>query len=229
MTCKNQRNVKKAPLPERHFTRFEEGMHAVTHGLGALLGIFALILLCIKSADDTYALFSSIIYGISLIFLYAASGSFHATGIFYRDGKTSRFREFTMKCDHSLIYFLILGTYTPACISAMRNTAGYIVFSIVGACCLLGAILNIINVDRFLKISLILYVVSGWTIGAALYPYYLAVGAGGILYLLLGGVAYTVGIFFYKARHKIYMHTVWHLFVLLGSILHFFMVYLYCI
>ena len=111
----------------------------------------------------------------------------------------------------------------------MGGVVGYTVFGVVLACCLVGIILNVIDVERFMKVSLALYVIAGWTIALAIKPYYAAVGTGGIILLVLGGVAYTVGIFFYKAKNTKYMHIIWHFFVLLGSIMHFLMVYLYCI
>lgn len=212
----------------REFTRLEETVHAVTHGAGAILGIVGLIFLVIKASTAT-ALLSSVIFGISLILLYAASGTFHASCAIWGTQKPSRFRDFTEKCDHSLIYLLILGTYAPACLSAMGGTVGYLLFALVATCCVLGFVLNVINVKRFSKVSMVLYVISGWTIAAAIYPYYQAVGIGGIALLLAGGVSYTVGLLFYRARHIPYLHIVWHALVLLGSVLHFFMVYFYCI
>ena len=212
----------------REFTRLEETVHAVTHGTGAILGIIGLIFLVIKASTAT-ALLSSVIFGISLILLYAASGTFHASCAVWGTHKPSRFRDFTEKCDHSLIYLLILGTYAPACLSAMGGTVGYLLFALVATCCVLGFVLNVINVKRFAKISMVLYVISGWTIAAAIYPYYRAVGVGGIALLLAGGVSYTVGLLFYRARHIPYLHIVWHALVLLGSVLHFLMVYFYCI
>ncbi len=212
----------------REFTRLEETVHAVTHGAGAILGIVGLIFLVIKASTAT-ALLSSVIFGISLILLYAASGTFHASCAIWGTQKPSRFRDFTEKCDHSLIYLLILGTYAPACLSAMGGTVGYLLFALVATCCVLGFVLNVINVKRFSKVSMVLYVISGWTIAAAIYPYYRAVGIGGIALLLAGGVSYTVGLLFYRARHIPYLHIVWHALVLLGSVLHFFMVYFYCI
>lgn len=212
----------------REFTRLEETVHAATHGAGAILGIIGLIFLVIKASTAT-ALLSSVIFGISLILLYAASGTFHASCAIWGTQKPSRFRDFTEKCDHSLIYLLILGTYAPACLSAMGGTVGYLLFALVATCCVLGFVLNVINVKRFSKVSMVLYVISGWTIAAAIYPYYRAVGIGGIALLLAGGVSYTVGLLFYRARHIPYLHIVWHALVLLGSVLHFFMVYFYCI
>ncbi len=220
----------KAPTPPpREYSRFEEITHAVTHGAGALLSAVGLVFLILKAAGDPIALVSAIVFGISLIVLYLASCAYHSSCVIFGETAPSRIRDLAMKCDHSLIYILILGTYTPACLAAMGGAVGIAVFAIVAAACLLGIVLNVIDVERFKRISLILYLVAGWTIAAAIYPYYTAVGPGGIACLLLGGAAYTVGVLFYRAKHIKYMHIVWHLFVLLGSIFHYFMVYSYCL
>ena len=215
---------------EREYYGYEEITHAVTHGLGALASVFALILLLIKvSGEGALTLFSTAVYGASLIILYSASCAYHSSCAVYGSTKPSPVRDFFMKCDHSMIFFLILGTYTPACLVSMRGKIGFSVFAIVASCCILGVIMNVISVERFYRVSQILYLVTGWTILVALYPYYNAIGAQGILFLVLGGVLYTVGVIFYKMQHTRNMHIIWHLFVLAGSVMHFFMVYLYCL
>ncbi len=228
-TANADKKVKDA-IPEREFSRFEEIAHSATHGGGALLSIAALVLLVLKAVSSgAAAIVGAVVFGAALIILYSASCAYHTSCAVYGSVRPSRVRDICMKCDHSLIYILILGTYTPACISGMGGAVGYTVFGVVLACCLVGITLNVIDVERFMKVSLALYVIAGWTIALAIKPYYTAVGTGGIVLLVLGGVAYTVGIFFYKAKNTKYMHIIWHLFVLLGSIMHFLMVYLYCI
>ena len=110
----------------------------------------------------------------------------------------------------------------------MGGTVGWLVFSVVGFCTIIGIILNCISVKKYSKICLFLYIVAGWTIAVALYPYYKAIGAMGILFLVLGGLLYTGGIFFYKKKTTPYMHAVWHVFVTLGSVMHYVMNYFYC-
>ena len=219
---------KAASKPVRPFTRPEEIAHAIIHGAGAVLGVIALILMLGK-ASSTAGLISAAVFGISLILLYAASGRFHAACAVKGMQSPSPFRDFAEKCDHSLIFLLILGTYTPACLAAMGGFVGYALFSLVGVCCVVGFVLNVINVQKFIRVSMVLYVIAGWAIAAAIYPYYLAVGFGGVAMLLAGGVSYTVGLLFYRARHIPYLHIVWHVLVLLGSVFHFFMVYNYCL
>ena len=224
MTTKKRRAHKEV----RPFTRPEEIAHAATHCFGAVLGIAALILM-IGKATTTAGLVSAVVFGVSLILLYAASGIFHASCAVWGKESPCRFRDFTEKCDHSLIFLLILGTYTPACLAAMGGVVGYALFALVGACCAVGFVLNVINVEKFFPVSLTLYVVSGWAIAAAVVPFYRAVGAGGVTMLLAGGVSYTVGLIFYGLRRIPDLHIIWHLLVLGGSVFHFFMVYSYCL
>ena len=218
-----------APL-EREYSRIEEWAHAVTHGIGALSGVGGLSLLIYKSVQSgTGAVISALIFGISLVLLYTASFSYHTSCALFGENTESKVRDFFMKCDHSIIYILILGTYAPACISGLGGTLGYLVLFAVGALCICGVVLNVIDVEKYKKISLSLYVITGWTIALVSVPYFRAVGARGFSLLVLGGVFYTVGIIFYKLKRIPYMHLVWHLFVIAGSLMHFFMVYFYCI
>jgi len=214
---------------EREFSRYEEVTHAITHAVGAVLGVLGLILLLIKASGAGFlSVFSASLYGASRIILYSASCAYHSSCAVYGSYKPSRVRDFFMKCDHSMIYFLILGTYTPACLASMGGFVGFTVFGVVAVCCILGVILNVIDVERFKKISLILYLVTGWTIVIALRPYYDAIGPRGIGFLVLGGILYTVGVIFYKMQNIRNMHIIWHFFVLAGSVMHYIMVYFYC-
>jgi len=214
----------------REYSRREEWSHALTHGIGALFGVGGLCLLICKSLQSgTSGIVSALIFGISIILLYTASFLYHTSSAVFGENTQSRVRDFFMKCDHSIIYILILGTYAPACISGLGGALGYLVLFAVGALCLCGVVLNVIDVEKYKKISLSLYVITGWTIALVSVPYFRAVGARGFSLLVLGGVFYTVGIIFYKLKRIPYMHLVWHLFVIAGSLMHFFMVYFYCI
>ncbi len=224
---------KKRTVPltaERDYSKFEEVAHAAIHGLGALLGVLGLVFLILKTARlSAIDVVSASIFGAALIILYSASCAYHTTCAIYGDHCECRLRDFCMKCDHSMIFVLILGTYTPACLSGMGGAVGWIIFGIVAACSLVGIALNVIDVERFKRISMVLYLVAGWTIAIASVPFYKAVGLGGFTFLLLGGLLYTIGVIFYKLRQIRYMHIVWHLFVLGGSVMHYFMIYLYCL
>lgn len=221
----------KKPLPHaRRYRPAEEVLHSLTHALGALLAVLGLVLLILRAAPlPPSATVGAIIFGVALILLYSASALYHGACARYGDDTVCPLRDFFMKCDHCMIYVLIAGTYAPACLYAMGGWVGWTVFGIVAACSTLGLVLNMIDVDRFGRVSLVLYLLTGWTIAAASVPYYRAVGPWGFGLLLLGGVLYTVGVFFYKRQRTPYMHVIWHLFVLGGSIAHFFMVYSFCL
>jgi len=201
----------------------EEKINALTHIISAILAAVGLILLVIKVSDmGALAIVSAALYGGSMVLLYAASSTYHLV----KNGTVAK--VFLQKFDHASIFLLITGTYIPGCWISMGGVVGWIVFSVVAACGIVGITLNCIDVKKFSKICLVLYIVAGWTIAAALYPYYKAIGGMGILFLVLGGLLYTGGIFFYKKKKTPYMHAVWHVFVTLGSVMHFIMVYFYC-
>ena len=111
----------------------------------------------------------------------------------------------------------------------MGGVIGWVIFGIVAACCVAGIALNIIDVGRFHKLSLVLYILTGWTIIVAAVPLYRAIGGVGFALIVLGGVLYTVGVIFFKMERVRYMHVIWHFFVIGGSLLHYLAVYLYCL
>lgn len=213
----------------RDFSKKEEVIHAVTHGAAALLAVPALVLLLLRAAPlGALAVVAAAIYGASLIILYSASCAYHAACARFGEHQASPVRDFFMKCDHSMIFLLIVGTYAPACLAAMGGAIGWVIFGIVAACCLLGITLNIIDVARFHKLSLVLYILTGWAIIVAAVPLFRAIGGIGFALIVLGGVLYTVGVIFFKMERVPYMHVLWHLFVIGGSLLHYIAVYLYC-
>ena len=203
----------------------EELWNAISHGIGTALSIAALILCVVKSAHTGSALsvVCSALYGSSLILLYLVSTLYHALG---RNGAKRVFRVL----DHCTIFVMILGTYLPVLLLAIGGAVGWIFFGIVAAAAILGITLNAIDVERFEKGSLYCYIAMGWIIVLAFKPLYDAVGLHAILWLIAGGVVYTVGAILYHigAKEK-YFHSVWHFFVLGGSICHFFAIYLYVI
>ena len=201
----------------------EEQINAATHIVSALLAVLGTVLLIVKTADlGALAVVSAVLYGSSMIILYSASSSYHLVA------NGTRAKIFLQKFDHASIFLLITGTYIPGCWISMGGVVGWLVFSLVAGCGIVGIVLNCIDVKRFSKICLFLYIVAGWTIAAALYPYYKAIGGWGIFFLVLGGLLYTGGIYFYKKKKTPYMHAVWHVFVTLASVMHYIMVYFYC-
>ncbi len=201
----------------------EEIINAVTHLISAALAVAGTALLAVKTADmGTLSIISALLYGFSMILLYSASSTYHLV----KNG--TRAKIFLQKFDHASIFLLITGTYIPGCWVSMGGWVGWTIFSIVAVCGIVGITLNCIDVKRFSKICLALYVVAGWTIAVASYPYYKAIGFWGFAFLVLGGLLYTGGIFFYRKKKTPYMHAVWHVFVTLGSVMHYIMIYFYC-
>ncbi len=204
----------------------EEIANAISHGVGSLLSIAATAVLIIYAAcfSDALAVVSSALYGATLIILYTNSTLYHSL-----TNKTAKkvFRIF----DHCSIFLLILGTYIPVSLSLMRNWIGWTLFGINMGCTVLGIVFNSINLEKATKISLILYIIMGWSVLLTAIPVFKVIfskGIGAFLLLLIGGISYTVGVVFYKSKKK-YMHFIWHLFVLMGSVLHYFFVLFYCI
>ena len=203
----------------------EEIMSAVTHGVGALLSIVALVLCVLFSAhnESTVGVISSIIYGITLIILYTMSTLYHSLAV------NNAKRVFRI-IDHCSIYLLIAGTYTPFTLITLPKPLGYYLFALVWGIAILGIVLNAINLKKYKIISFISYLVLGWVIVFCYKPLRDNLDYSGILLLVAGGVVYTLGSIFYGFGKNVkYFHSIFHLFVLLGSILHFFAILLYVI
>lgn len=201
----------------------EEIANAISHGVGAGLAIAGTVVLLVKAATIGTAIdvVSSALYGASLIITYLFSCIYHSLA--HNRGKKV-FQIF----DHCSIFLLIWGTYIPVCLSLLHNALGWVLFGIIGLFAVLGIVFNAINLEKWHKISLILYIVMGWLVVFTAKPVFSKIVPAGLVYLLVGGVCYTLGVIFFKLKIK-YMHFIWHLFVLAGSILHFFFIYLYVI
>ncbi|PNR99522.1 hemolysin D [Petrotoga miotherma DSM 10691] len=206
------------------FTTGEEIANAVIHGIGALLSIAALVLLVVFSAinGQPWSIFSSVIYGSSLIILYTSSTLYHS---FQRKKMKDLFEIF----DHSAIYILIAGTYTPFALITLSGRLGWIIFSVVWVLAAIGIIFKIFFVKRFRILSTILYIAMGWLVVFAMEPLVTNLDFWGVFWLVIGGILYTVGTIFYVWRKIPYHHALWHLIVLAGSICHFFSVFFYVI
>lgn len=204
------------------YPRREEVANAVTHGIGALLSVAALVLLIVFSSmkGTAWHVVSFTIYGISMLMLYSSSTLVHS----FKEGKWKDLFEFF---DHSSIYLYIAGTYTPFMLVAIRGPLGWTLFGVVWGIALLGVLFKAYFVKRFLFLSTLFYILMGWLIVIAWQPLTAAVPAAGINLLVIGGLMYTLGTIFYVWRAFPYHHAIWHLFVLAGSILHFFAIFLY--
>ncbi|WP_413377428.1 PAQR family membrane homeostasis protein TrhA [Paenibacillus taichungensis] len=204
------------------YSRREEVANAVTHGIGAALSVAALVLLIVFSSmkGTAWHVVSFTIYGITMLLLYTSSTLVHA----WKDGKVKDLFEIF---DHSSIYLFIAGSYTPLLFIAVRGTLGWTLFGVIWGIALFGVIFKAFFTKRFLFMSTIFYIAMGWLIVIAWQPLMATIPTGGIVLLVAGGLMYTLGTLFYVWRGFPYHHAIWHLFVLAGSILHFFMVLLY--
>lgn len=201
------------------YTLAEELISAISHGIGVLLSIAALVLCVVMAAKhgNTIGVVGSCIYGTTLIILYTMSTLYHS---FKQGSKVkSVFRIF----DHCSIFLLIFGSYTPIVLSAIGGALGWAMFGILLALTILGITLNSINLEKYKKISMICYLLMGWMVVFTLKPAIEAVTAKGMIILAIGGVIYTIGAIIYGVGKRVkYMHSLWHFFVLGGSIVQFF-------
>ena len=214
-------------LPD--YTKGEEILNSISHIIGGVFGITATVLCIVKSAMEGRAIsvVSGAIYGATMILLYSMSSIYHALP----PGSMSK-RVFQV-IDHCSIFLLIAGTYTPLTLCALRGysaSLGWVMFGVIWALAALGITLNAIDIKKFKKFSMICYLGMGWCVVLAAKPTILLLGPSGTAFLILGGVAYTIGAVLYAlGKKRRYIHSIFHLFVLIGSILHFFCIYLYVI
>ena len=208
---------------KRPQTRGEEIANTVSHGLGAVLAAAGAVPLAVRGilSGSAKAGFSLTAYGISLVLLYTASAVYHAV-------QNPEVKRRLRIMDHCSIFVLILGTYVPMSLLVVGGRTGWMLFLTNTTLAVIGITLNAIDLKRFDKVSLALYALMGWLVAAAMGAGVAALPPAGLALLTAGGVAYTAGIIFYKAKGK-YMHFVWHLFVLAGSILQYFCIARYCL
>ena len=204
------------------FSITEEIWHAITHGVGLALSIAGLAILVAYATlqGSALAIISSAIYGTTLIIMYGSSTLYHAI-------TDTEIKKIFQQFDHASIYFLIAGTYTPITLLTLGGAWGWSIFSVVWGAAIIGIFLKFAYPGRFEKLSLLLYLLMGWMIVIATEPLLSSMESGGLWLLLAGGLCYTVGIIFYIWDRLTFNHAIWHLFVLAGSILHYFMVLIY--
>ena len=200
----------------------EEIANSISHGIGAALSIAALVILVVFASrrGDTVRVVSLGIYGTTLIVMYLSSTLYHSFS-------NPRIKHFFRILDHSSIYLLIAGSYTPIVLVSMRGAWGWTIFGIVWTMAVCGIVAKIFLTGRYGIVSVILYIAMGWIIVLAIKPMIQSVPWKLFIWLLIGGLSYTFGIIFYAWEKMPYNHTVWHLFVLGGSIAHFIGILLY--
>lgn len=200
----------------------EEVMNAVTHGIGTLLAVAGLVLLTVLAYlhGDIWHIVSFSIYGTTLVLLYLASTLYHS----FTNEKVKRIFKIL---DHSAIYLLIAGTYTPFTLVPLHGVLGWTVFGVVWGLAIIGIVLKVFFAGRFNIVSTMCYLGMGWFIVVAIKPLLATVPALGMSWLFIGGLFYSLGSIFYLWKRIPYNHAIWHLFVLAGSVSHFIAVFFY--
>lgn len=204
---------------KRDPTKKEEVMNAITHGAGLGLAIAALVVLIVSAVahGTVWHVVGFTIYGSTLVILYLASTLYHS----FPRGKAKHIFRIL---DHSAIFLLIAGTYTPITLVLLKGALGWTLFGIVWGIAIAGIVFKAFFVQKYEVLSVILYLVMGWIIVIAIKPLLAAISTASLAFLISGGIFYTAGIAFYACQKLKYHHAVWHLFVLGGSTCHFFTV-----
>jgi hemolysin III len=202
----------------------EELAHSITHGVGTLAAVAGLVVLVVlaSATGDPWRIAACAVYAATLVVLYAASTLYHALS-------GTRARHVLRVIDHSAIFLLIAGTYTPFTLVLLRGPWGWTLFAIVWGLAAAGIAAKAVFGARWPVVSTVLYVAMGWTAVVAAKPLVAHVPAGAIGWLVAGGLAYTGGVAFYAWTRLRYSHAIWHLFVLAGSVCHYVAVVLYVV
>ncbi|WP_370089580.1 hemolysin III family protein [Ekhidna sp.] len=204
-------------MPEVHYTPAEERLNVLTHALGVVLSIVGLVAMLVRS-DDPVEIISSLVFGVSLIILYTASTLYHAA-------KAPHTRARLRIFDHAAIYILIAGTYTPVCMITLSETVGTTLLIVIWIVAICGVTLKLFFTGRFDRLSTIMYIAMGWIAIFAIKPLLSTMSTDGLLWLLSGGIFYTLGAILYSIRSLPMNHAVFHICVLGGSASHFIMIY----
>lgn len=206
----------------KYYPPLEEKLNIISHGLGFILSILALVLLILRAnkLGEIEHLVSFSIFGASMVLLYAAS-------TFYHSAKTHRLRMRLNILDHASIYILIAGTYTPFAIVTLNGTTGWTIFFVVWGMALTGVILKLFYTGKYQLLSTIMYVVMGWIIIFAIRPLWDNLSGEGLWWLFAGGISYTLGAILFMQNRIPFNHAIFHIFVLFGTFSHFIAIYYY--
>ena len=200
-------------------TIIEELINSITHGIGLVLSVigFAVLLALAIMQGTAWHIAGCTVFGLTLIFLYTASTLYHAL-------RSPRAKHIFKIVDHSAIYLLIAGTYTPFTLVNLRGIWGWTLFAIVWTLSAIGITLKIFHIDKFKILSTLVYVLMGWLGIIAIKPLFQVVPPTGLALLFAGGFFYTFGVVFFASKRIPYNHAIWHVFVMAGSICHYFAV-----
>ncbi len=206
----------------KYYSPIEEKINIISHGIGFILSIVALVLLVTHANlyGDVWHVVSFSIFGASLIILYAAS-------TFYHSAKKPRLRKRMKIIDHASIYVLIAGSYTPFTLVTLNSTIGWVIFGTSWGLALTGIILKLFFTGKYNLISTVMYILMGWVIILAIKPLINNLPFEGLLWLFAGGISYTIGAIIYSIKKIKFNHAIFHIFVLMGSFCHFISVFYY--
>jgi len=204
------------PNTERDQTPAEELANAITHGIGLLLSVACLSVGVVFAAlrHDPWIITSVSVYGAMLCLLYLSSTLYHSV-------QQAQAKRLWNVLDHSSIYLLIAGTYTPYTLGPLRGCWGWSLFGVIWGLTLIGIAFQALFIHRWRALSTLTYVLMGWMVVIAIYPLWKTIGLYGLMWIAVGGLCYTLGVTFYALKRIPYMHAIWHLFVLGGSVVHF--------
>ncbi|WP_188205637.1 PAQR family membrane homeostasis protein TrhA [Alkalibacillus aidingensis] len=207
-----------------NYSNKEEAVNALTHGLGAFLSIAGLVILIVFSSlnGNPWQVVSVTIYGVTMLMMYLSSTLVHSL-------PKGRAKEWFLFIDHSAIYLFIAGTYTPILLVLLRGPVGWTMFGVIWGVAILGIIFKVFFVNRFMIVSTLIYIFLGWFIVFVWKPLSAEMDLMGLIYLIIGGILYSVGSIFYMWRGFPYHHAVWHMFVVAGSAFHFFAILFYVV
>lgn len=206
------------------YTLGEEIVNSISHGLGSIFSIIALILLIIKSAQtgNPITIVTSIIFGVSMVILYTLSCIYHALS------KKTKGKKVLRVLDHCNVFILVYGTYLPIALIGVKGLTGWILFGIISTTTIIGIIFSSINVDKYAKLEVICHLINGWSIIIGSNQLLKNGGLAHFLFLIIGGIFYSVGAILYKiGTKKKYFHSIFHFFCLGGTIFHFIAIYGY--
>lgn len=214
--------TKTLPLPERVQTFGEEIANSISHGVGFVMAVAVSPILIIAAAqrDSAAGMVGAGVFAFTIILLYITSTLYHCL-------PRNKAKHIFHVLDHSAIFLLIAGTYTPFTLGILRGAWGWTLFGLVWGIAVAGVLIKIVWGIRFKKLSTMLYLFMGWLIIIAVKPLWLNMPSQGLFWLIAGGVAYTAGTGFYAAKKIPFAHFIWHVFVMAGTTCHFMAVFRY--
>lgn len=211
-------------MSTRVFSKKEEVAHAVTHGIGVLFSLVALLFLIMFSqvSGSAVLISSAVVFGTTMLLMYLSSTIVHSL-------PQGKWKDIFLVIDHAAIYIFIAGSYTPFALIIIEGTLGWALFAAVWSLAIIGIVLKLFFVRRFVFLSTLFYVLMGWLIVVVWNPLTESIHPDGLLLLTLGGIIYTIGSIFYIWKFIPFHHMIWHIFVLIGSCFHFFAILFYVI